>query len=361
MPHPPSQQPAAERLDMAKATESSADKVHDPLDVAAAEWLVRRQDGLTQDEEAQFQVWLAADARHAQAFQQFQHLWNRLPTTPVLAVAPAKHTSPKRHWRWGEALTSWLPQLSAAAVAFAMVGGGWWGWEQWRDAPTFTASYATARGQQQDIRLPDGSRLWLDTATHAEVTFYRDRREVRLPEGQALFAVQPGPERPFTVLAGPVRVTVVGTRFSVRNTRAGLHEGQVGVMVEEGHVRVADSNVATTSTHGPSMADLIAGQSLVADATAGLGPVQQGDTAQAGLWRAGRVNFDSTPLAEALAEFGRYSDIHLVVRDPWVAGLRVSGSFDLRRVDAFERALPQVLPVRLQRADAVTEVVANRP
>lgn len=345
---------------MAEATEPSADKGHDPLDVAAAEWLVRRQDGLTQDEEAQFQVWLEADARHAQAFQQFQRLWNRLPTTAALTAAPVKHKPTRRRWCLSGVLASWLPQLSAAAVAFAMVSGGWWGWEQWREAPTFTGSYATARGQQQDIRLPDGSRLWLDTATHAEVTFYRDRREVRLPEGQALFAVQPGPERPFTVVAGSVRVTVVGTRFLIRNTRAGLHEGQVGVMVEEGHVRVAGNNVANASAHGPRVADLIAGQSLVADAAAGLGAVQQGNTAQAGLWREGRVNFDGTPLAEALAEFGRYSDIHLVVRDPWVAGLRVSGSFDLRRLDAFERALPQVLPVRLHSKDGVTEIVANR-
>lgn len=361
MPHRPSLPSSPHRLYTDEAEEHSAFMAQQsPLDAAAAEWLVRRQDGLTPEEERQFQLWLATDDRHAQAFRQFELLWERLPTPSAPTAAPVKQKLTQSRWRLGEALSTWLPQLSAAAIAFAMVSGGWWGWEQWRDAPTFTEGYATVRGQQKEIRLPDGSQLWLDTATRAEVTYYRDRREVKLPEGQALFVVQPDPDHPFTVLAGVVRVTVVGTRFSVRNTRSGLYEGDVGVVVEQGHVRVATSSKATVKTHQPSIADLMAGQSLVANAMNGLGPVQQEDTAQAALWREGRVNFDDTPLAAALAEFGRYGDVHLVVRDPLVAALRISGSFDLRRLDAFERALPQVLPVRLQNADGVTEIVASR-
>ncbi|WP_218942648.1 FecR domain-containing protein [Rhodoferax sp. BLA1] len=361
MPHRPSSPSSTHRLHTDEADEHSAFMAQQsPLDAAAAEWLVRRQDGLTPEEERQFQLWLAADERHVQAFQQFELLWERLPTSSVPTPAPVKQKVAQSRWRFGETLNAWLPQLSAAAIAFAVVSGGWWGWEQWHDAPTFTESYATVRGQQKKIRLPDGSQLWLDTATRAEVTYYRDRREVKLPEGQAQFAVQPDPEHPFNVLAGAVRVTVVGTRFSVRNTRAGLHEGDVGVVVEQGHVRVAANSKATASAHQSSMADLTAGQSLVANAVNGLGPVQQEDTGQAALWREGRVNFDNTPLAVALAEFGRYSDVHLVVRDPRVAALRISGSFDLRRLDAFERALPQVLPVRLHNADGVTEIVASR-
>ena len=37
------------------------------LDLAAASWQVRRQDGLTTQEEAQFQAWLASNAMHRQA------------------------------------------------------------------------------------------------------------------------------------------------------------------------------------------------------------------------------------------------------------------------------------------------------
>lgn len=64
-------------------------------------------------------------------------------------------------------------------------------------------------------------------------------------------------------------------------------------------------------------------------------------------WREGRVNFDGVSLSQALAEFERYGPTRIVLSDPAVAGLRVHGSFDLRRLDAFTRALPRVLPVRV--------------
>jgi transmembrane sensor len=76
-------------------------------------------------------------------------------------------------------------------------------------------------------------------------------------------------------------------------------------------------------------------------------------------WRAGRVVLNDTPLGDAVAEFERYFDTGLVVPDPAVAALRLNGSFDLRQAGAFKRALPEVLPVRLQtRADGKTEVRA---
>lgn len=40
------------------------DQIDDSLDLAAASWQVRRQDGVSAQEEAQLQAWLAADAAH---------------------------------------------------------------------------------------------------------------------------------------------------------------------------------------------------------------------------------------------------------------------------------------------------------
>ncbi|MFS2055731.1 iron dicitrate transport regulator FecR, partial [Variovorax sp. CT11-76] len=74
------------------------------------------------------------------------------------------------------------------------------------------------------------------------------------------------------------------------------------------------------------------------------------------LWREGRANFENTPLAQALAEFERYGPTGLTVRDPAVAAMRINGSFDLRQFGAFAKALPQVLPVRLQPREGTTEI-----
>ena len=362
-----------------------------PVDVAAASWWVRRQDGLTPDEEAEFQQWQAADAAHAQALAQLQRLWGRMDdlseedieslsaaapspeaivspgqvvplTSPAVAGSPgfsALPSAPGGRGRRGR-LLSWMPRVAVAAAVLAMVAGGWHGWDVWQHQAVYQQYFSTVRGQLKEVHLPDGSTLWLDTATRAEVTLYRQRREVRLSEGQVLFAVQPNPDQPFDVMAGHTRVTVVGTRFSVRHTHSGLSgSGGVSVVVEEGRVRVASQSAAghVQLAQGDEVVELGAGQSVMASARGALRAVVRQPTAPAP-WREGRVTFTGTSLAQALAELERYGDTGLFVRDPAVAALRVQGSFDVRHLDAFARSLPQVLPVRLQRRqEGLMEIV----
>ncbi|MFT3776737.1 MAG: FecR domain-containing protein [Ottowia sp.] len=362
----------------------------DPVEAAAASWLVRRQDGLSPEEEAEFQSWLAADPAHAEALARMQEVWGSigelpgesveslragLPSVRASTAAPAARPAaaapglplPRRRAPSRPATAAWLagpgrlaPRATAAAVALALLGGGWLGWHAWQHQPTFTQTFATEIGQQKQLQLPDGSTLWLDTATRIDATLYRQRREVRLSEGQVLFAVQSHPEQPFDVLAGATRVTVVGTRFSVRHTRSGIgDEGSVNVVVEQGRVRVASRSASRELATGGGAAhavELGAGQSVTADAQGALGPVGSGAAAPAA-WREGRVSFNGTPLGKALAEFERYGSTGLVIHDPAAAALKVQGSFDLRHVGAFARALPQVLPVRLRpTSDGRTEI-----
>lgn len=384
-PLPASHQEAADARDYAEFIAGQ-----DPLEVEAIGWMVRRQDGLTADEEAELQEWLERDPEHAKALEQAEGVWGRMDELPEegvdalkaglppsaegpapLALPPiadraaaeerrrpsgAPSSPGRRAWL---ANLGWLvPQAGVAAVALGVVGSGWYGWNIWQQQPTFTQSLATARGEQRQLALPDGSTLWLDTATQVEVSLYRQRREVRLLEGQAFFSVQPNSAQPFDVLAGATRVTVVGTRFSVRNTRSGLgEEGQVSVAVEQGRVRVA-SRQSTQELAGTAV-ELVAGQSVSTDASGLPGPVQH-EAAPAANWREGRVSFNGSTLAQAVAEFERYGDTGLLIRDPAVGALKVHGSFELRQLAAFARALPRVLPVRLVPKDGKTEITAAR-
>lgn len=317
------------------------------LDLAAASWQVRRQDGLSAGEEAQFQAWLAADSEHRQAYARMDGVWSGLGELHPTAVAQLARAMPepkKRAFR--------LP-LVTAALAISAVCSGWFGWNYYQQQPIFHQSFASARGEQLDVHLPDGSVMKLDTATRVEVTLYRQRREVRLPEGQVNFYVRADKARPFDVLTDSLRVTVVGTHFAVRNTHAGL--GGEAVTVEEGRVRVASLHDVAGST---GAVELTAGESVQANRAGALGTVDTRLAHGALLWREGRINFDNTPLAQAVAEFERYGDTRLVIKDAEVAAMRVNGSFDTRLAADFGSALPQVLPVRLRKHGGVTEIVA---
>lgn len=244
--------------------------------------------------------------------------------------------------------------LAACCAAILVVGMmGWHWWHQ----PTFQGSYAAERGQRLQARLPDGTELSLDADTRVQVTLYRDRREVRLAEGQFLLAVAPDREKPFDVLAGAARVTVVGTRFEVRHRQGGMDAGAVNVSVEEGRVRVSSTVVERGGA--PSRAtELTRGQGVTVSADGAVGPVTAESLAGIALWRKGLVRFVDTPLADALAELERHGPTRLVVRDPAVAAMTIGGSYPIGRPDELARVLPLILPVKLVvGADGRTEVM----
>lgn len=330
---------------------------------AALDWFVLRTGGqLEVAEEAAFQAWWAVDGAHRVAFSLHQNDWRALDALPVdglhtlrknLAAdkaAAARVASRGRAWWSG--LFAWAPQGALAAVA--LMAGGYLAWSFWQQQPVFTQSFATARGQQLEVALPDGSSLRLDTLTSADVKFYRERRELRLPQGQAMFQIKGDPARPFDVLAGPLRITVVGTRFSVRYTPGVPGHAGAHVAVEEGRVRVAR---AGRSAMGDAVVELVAGQQIATDMMGLLGAVSAVPATGIASWRESRVSFDNAPLDQALAEFARYGPVSLAVREPAVAALRVTGTFDPRRLDNFSRILPQVLPVRLRERGGEAEIV----
>lgn len=348
-------------------------RTQDVAELQAALWASRRHDGLDAAAEAEFQQWLTADPVHGELYDELDGSLDGVrllpedriqslraavredPRVRVAAAPPHRLRSPSSPGRrnWLLDVARLVPQAALATTAAAVVGGGWLGWEHWRGQPTFEKHYATARGQSLSIDLPDGSTLQLDVATQAQVRLYRDRREVRLVDGQAMFIVSSNPAQPFHVLAGATRVVVVGTRFSVRHTRSGIDAGKTTVAVESGRVRVS----ALSSAAGTGV-ELTAGQGVTADDAGRLAPVVGVAAGGVAAWRQGRVSFTDTPLAQALAEFERYGDTGLVVRNPAVGALRLGGSFSLHQVGTFAQALPVLLPVRLERRGSVTEVVA---
>lgn len=356
-----------------------------PVDAEALRWLVRRQDGLSADEECRFQSWLQADAAHQGAFQDLSGVWqgfDAMPAddvarlresvrTPAPAAPSAGPVRPRpaadktRAFRWNGWFQGngparpWGSRAVTIGATWLVVGLGWFAWHLWQQ-PVFSQQYATARGQLLDIGLPDGSTLKLDTASRADATLYRQRREVRLTEGQVLFHVHGNASQPFDVLAGATRITVVGTRFSVRYTPS-LGDKQVQVDVSEGRVRVARAFAQGEQPAADEVVELTAGQTVVARADGRLGPVGRLGGEGIAPWQNRRLSFYDTTLSAALAELERYGPTGMVILDPEVAALRVTGTVDLNRVRDFTRSLPRVLPIRLQARDDTTEILVRRP
>ena len=364
---------AAEAEADARAFEAFAQD-QDALDIEAATWAARRRNGLDAQGQAEFDAWLAAAPAHARALEDMQATLGQLRQMAPADVAAlrrgferqARPVAERRRWRPGQGQgqgaqrRSWLGHAAAALLVVVVAGAGWGGIERWRALPSFEQAFATERGQQTVVTLPDadagGSTLQLDTSTRLQAQLFRDRREVQLQDGQALFTVHSDARRPFHVRAGNLRITVVGTKFSVRHTAAGLDAGRTVVAVEQGHVRVARADAAAAAP-----VELLAGQMVVGDASGHIGAVAQIAPDAVAPWRAGRVSFDNTPLAQALAEFERYRSTGLVINDPAVADLRVGGSYNVQQFARFVDSLALMVPVRLIPRGEQREIVLRRP
>lgn len=350
------------------------------VDKEALDWFVRRGDGLNESEEAAFQAWLRADPAHARAYANWRQEWSELDALPADAIDAmrrnlARDLAAESPSRSNEAVPNALPGrasfipaqprfasrflapqrvLAGACLTLLLAAGITWTY--WRQ-PVFSASYVTARGETVEVALPDGSRLQLDTASRADVVLSRGRREVHLPEGQARFEVSGNPDRPFSVLAGPLRVTVVGTRFAVRFTPGVPEHDGVHIAVEEGRVRVAPERWFGI---GSQTLELTAGQAVTSNADGRIDAIAAVTPSEVAPWSRNRISFDNVTLQAALAELERYGDTGLVVRDPSVAALRLTGTFDPRRPENFARLLPQALPVKLATSGGVTEIRSRK-
>lgn len=349
-----------------------------PLDDAArqrkelVDWFMRRNGPLWMvSDERTFQDWLSTPGNR-DAYAQWQADWELMDAMPkesadrlralVLTDRKAEQTAPRPMRHSPERRRALISGFAVAGVASMAVTGGWLGWQHIQSQPVYEQAFNTRKGQQSEVKLPDGTALRLDTATSLKTVFFRNRRVVQLVEGQAVFAVTSDAQRPFHVMAGGVQITVVGTKFSVRLTPGVPGREGVEVAVEEGKVRVVRAN-ATQELEGAASGDaalqafeITAGQNLVFG-TGGLPPQLGTVPANAfATWRSAQLSFSDVPLKEALADMERYADLGLASIEPAAANLRLTGTFDPRDAAAVRRVLVNALPVKLERGANGLEV-----
>jgi transmembrane sensor len=272
----------------------------------AAYWAARMDAGpLPPEEQAALEVWLAQDTRHFGAFAQSCALLGpKDKPVPMRAADPQKPA--RRRVLIGGSI--------AAGVALAA------GATNYVTRILSEESYRTQIGEMRVIPLGDGSVVTLNTNSEIVVRFSPSQRYIELRRGEALFDVAKNKERPFIVQSGATQVRAVGTSFSVK----ALPDQPVQVLVREGIVEVKRPGVP------------VAPVVLVAMNSRAIAPreapivAQAVETAEVGrelAWRVGRIAFHGETLAEAAAQFARYSDVRIQIDDPDIANEKVVGLF----------------------------------
>ncbi|MBJ9976893.1 FecR domain-containing protein [Pseudomonas sp. S75] len=291
-----------------------------PLDDQAASWFTRNRNTPTREERKAFVRWVR-HPEHARAYRQFEQLWADLAalqqaTQPV--PAPLRRTP------------RWRPALAAAAAVLCMLLVGNPG-----SGSTPISEDVAAGSTLRNVRLPDGSHLFVNARTRLHLDFTAERRLIRLDHGQLYIDVAPDKERPLFVDAGSARVRVVGTGFDLRR---GARELTLSVA----HGRVA------FETSGENLAPLLvdAGQRVTYEPARGSLLRQNLGEHRVGDWREGHVSFRNRELGSLLDELSLYRQQPVLLADPSLARYKVSGNLDVHDPDALLNALPALLPVK---------------
>ncbi|MET3667167.1 FecR domain-containing protein [Caulobacter sp. 1776] len=312
----------------------------------AAWWLARHDADPSTAADPAFLAWLAQSERHAQVWARAQAVWRRAgqdlkddPLAEALRVSALAVRPPV-----------WPKALAAASIAVVVLLGAAGGWRYWTGrehseviASDALPSFTTGVGERRAVTLSDGTRLDLDSDTRVEVAFDDKARRLTLVKGRTYIQVRRDPKRPFAVDAGDQTIVDRGTAFGVR-----LSPDVVAVMLVQGSVAVGARGAAPDHELRP-------GQRLVLQAGRPA-RIERFDPNIALAWREGFVEFSDTPLSEAVAEMNRYGGRRMVITDPRIGDLKISGRFELGDPDRFLRTVAMLLPVRAVRVDDTLEI-----
>jgi transmembrane sensor len=321
----------------------------------AASWMaLLDSSNCTAADRIAFAQWLSADPLHQGAFEEMSEVWARLHTlsdVPALIdhpdVLPFPPVAEERVFA-DEVLPVRSEWSTLAASLLVIIGSIL---HVGLGAPSNL--HVTEVGEVQVLSLEDGSQVELNARSSITVQIDDKRREIRLSDGEAVFHVSTD-QRPFIVRTDLATVSALGTKFSVR-----AESSRVEVSVIEGLVSVAATTTDTALTEYDS--DLLM---RFSDEIALLGPGQRLELTRESQryevvpeqemrdelsWRNGELVFSDTPLIAALAEMRRYHGVSIIVGDPVLNSLRVSGRYPTDDAGPFLKSLEEQHGVAVDR------------
>ncbi len=196
-------------------------------------------------------------------------------------------------------------------------------------------TYATNIGGQEAIVLADGTRINLNTNTQISVAMTKKSRIVTLASGEAFFDIAKDKKRPFIVNARDVRITDIGTSFSVYSTDTALT-----VSVVDGIVDMQNGDQTTR---------VIKGQQAVHNRGDNNIALRAIDVESISTWRDGVLIFEDAELATIIPELNRYFETQISFSDEDVADLTFSGVLNISDQSMMLGSMEALMPIKSER------------
>lgn len=336
----------------------------DQLTEEAATWFARMRGPEADAHRPRFEAWLARGALHRSAYNRAAEIFSmgKFLEADALASLPASHEAIESVPYLGTRRAMVIAGAAACALlaTWLAIGPPLTGIDNSHPSGrpaqmAMTVDLVTAADESRVERLADGSVVTLGAGSRLRVRFGESRR-LELMQGRARFDVA-HELRPFIVDARGTLVTARGTIFDVRIERA----DRVTVHLIQGLVDVEAPRKAPglARTHR-----LRPGQSLVTlahpDQVRTPTGIQREASASTAPALSGVREFHGVRLDALVAEANRSARVPIVLSDPRLGEIRISGRFTLSNTAELAERTAAVFDLAIDRSDHTKIVLARK-
>lgn len=156
----------------------------------------------------------------------------------------------------------------------------------------------TTRGQQWELVLPDGTKVWLNAASsiHYPLSFNGKERLVKIT-GEAYFEVIHNSTQPFKVQVGNVQMEDIGTIF---NINAYSDEPVIKTTLVDGSVKISTANHTNLLTPG---------QQAITQENNSIQIKKNVNVEEIISWKNGQMKFENEDLQTIMRQISRWYDV----------------------------------------------------
>ncbi len=250
----------------------------------------------------------------------------------------SKKTKTIRIWHW-------ISYVAAVCVAILFMWGlmnRFYHASVSQDNAVAYQEFSTPPGQRAQVKLYDGTTVWLNARTVLRYPnrFEANERRVEL-DGEAYFDVAKDEKHPFVVLTEKANVKVLGTKFNVFAYRG---QDEFSASLVEGAVEVYDIHDVSETMR------IQANEQIVQ--TKGHFVKRHIGNADFLLWKEGIYAFDDAMFGNIVKKLELYYDMDICIQNSTVGAYRFSGKFRQRDgVENILRALQKVHPFSYTKDD----------
>lgn len=264
-------------------------------------------------------------------------MWDQIKRTlpaEEQQIEPKSATLRKRIVQWA----------GAAAIALILISTGFYFIN--KDGVQHSQIVSVDRGQKAKIELPDGTQIWLNSASsiiYAE-DYNKKNRTVKL-DGEAYFDVAKDKNKPFIVDLGAMSVEVLGTTF---NVKAYKEDSLYTTTLIEGAVRVANSSQTIT---------MVPNEKVVFNKKDN--KMQKSETANAEYshsWYSNDLAFDQESLSEIAKTLERMYNVSIVFETDDIRKVRFSGRIKNNNLEGVLQLISFVAPIKFAIDDSVVTI-----